>query len=83
MDSEYRAHMRAKYHAKRAELREAGILPWKLGRPQLYFGEEAIERRRELARQAAARYRHRKLLSQVEEKYESEESDSTECENSP
>ena len=54
---EYRAHIRAKYHRKQGELREAGILPRKLGRPRLYEGEEAIERNRQRAREAVARYR--------------------------
>ena len=80
---EYRAKMRAKYASKQAELREAGIIPRPLGRPRLYNGEEALEMRRQKAREAAARYRARQLLSQVEEKYESEQRDSTTSENSP
>ena len=61
----YRARMRARYHKQQAELREAGILPRKLGRPRLYEGQEAIEMKRQRAREAAARYRARQLLSQV------------------
>ncbi len=80
---EYRAHMRARYASQQAELREAGILPRKLGRPRLYEGQEAIEMKRQRAREAAARYRARQLLSQVEENDESEKSDSTTSENSP
>ena len=79
---EYRAKMRARYHCQQAELREAGILPRKLGRPRLYDGEEAKVMKRERAREASARYRL-KRLSQVEEKDESEKSDSTTSENSP
>ena len=79
---EYRAKMRARYASQQAELREAGILPRPLGRPRLYDGQEALERRRERQQEATARYRARQLFSQVEEKDESETSDSTECENS-
>lgn len=78
----YRARMRARYHKQQAELREAGILPRKLGRPRLYEGQEAIEMKRQRAREAAARYRS-KILSQVEENNESEKSYSTTSENSP
>ncbi len=79
---EYRSRMRARYHCQQAELREAGVLPRKLGRPRLYEGEEALEMKRQRAREAAARYRS-KNISQVQEKYESEKSDSTTSENSP
>ena len=79
---EYRAHMRARYASQQAELREAGILPRKLGRPRLYEGQEAIEMKRQRAREAAARYRL-KLFSQLQENNESEKSDSTTSENSP
>ena len=79
---EYRAKMRASYAAQQAELREAGILPRPLGRPRLYDGEEALEMKRQRAREAAARYRLR-LFSQVQEKDESEKSDSTTSEDSP
>ena len=80
---EYRAKIRARYHERQAELREAGILPRKLGRPRLYDGEEALEHKRQRAREASARYRTRQLLSHVEETDESEEIDSTTSENSP
>ncbi len=79
---EYRAHMRARYASQQAELREAGILPRKLGRPRLYEGQEAIEMKRQRAREAAVRYRLR-LFSQLQENDESEKSDSTTSENSP
>lgn len=52
---EHRAKMRARYHCQQAELREAGILPRPLGRPRLYEGEEALEMKRQRAREAAAR----------------------------
>ena len=67
---EYRARMRARYAAHQVELREAGILPRKLGRPRLYEGQEAIDIKRQRAREAAARYRS-KLFSLAEEKDES------------
>ncbi len=66
----YRAHVREKYHRRQALLREAGILPRKLGRPRMYDGQEALDVKREQGRQAAARY-HLKKISQVEEKHES------------
>ena len=73
---EYRARMRARYHEQQAVLREAGILPRKLGRPRLYEGEEALERKRERQREATARYRM-KIFSQVQEKDESTTTSST------
>ena len=54
---EYLAHRRAVYAAQQAELREAGILPRPKGRPRLYEGADALERRRERARHNSARYR--------------------------
>ena len=62
---EYRAKMRARYAAERAELRESGLVPRKMGRPRLYDGEEAIDMRRQRAREASARYKARKILSHV------------------
>ncbi len=56
---EYRTHRREVYAKKRQELIAEGLAPRKLGRPQLYFGEEAIERKRKRAREAAARYREK------------------------
>lgn len=67
---EYRAKMRAVYAKQQKELREAGILPRKMGRPRLYEGEEALERKRERQREATTRYRM-KILSQAPEKDES------------
>jgi len=74
---EYRARMRARYHEQQAVLREAGILPRKLGRPRLYEGQEALERKRERQREATARYRL-KIFSQVQEKDESTSSTTSE-----
>ena len=54
---EYLAHRRAVYAAQQAELHGAGILPRRKGRPRLYEGTEAIERRTERARRNSARYR--------------------------
>ena len=74
---EYRARMRAKYAEQQQELREAGILPRKMGRPRLYEGEEAIERKRERARLASAVYRS-KQKTQVQENNESTSESSSE-----
>ena len=67
----YRAKMRANYAAHRAALKEAGILPRKLGRPVLYTGQEALDRQKERAREASARYRQRQIISQAKENHES------------
>ena len=56
---EYRAKMRERYASQQEEVREVGILPRPLGRPRLYEGEEALEMKRQRAREAAARYRVR------------------------
>ena len=68
---EYRAKMRARYATERAEHKAAGILPRKMGRPRLYEGQEAIDMQRQRAREASARYKARKILSQVYQKDES------------
>ena len=67
----YRAKCRARYREKRDALKEAGLLPVKLGRPVLYEGQEAIDRRRQGAREASARYRRRRKFSQAKENHES------------
>ena len=54
---EYLAHRREVYAVQQAEPREAGILPRSKGRPRMYEGAEALERRRERARRNSARYR--------------------------
>ena len=79
---EYRAKMRARYASQQAELREAGILPRPLGRPRLYDGQEALEMKRQRAREATARYRARQFFSHVNKKYESTTTSSTTSENS-
>ena len=47
-----------------------------MGRPRLYDGQEAIDMRRQRAREASARYRL-KINSQIEEKDESTTSSSS------
>ena len=73
---EYRAHRREMYKQHTDELGMLGILPRKRGRPMMYVGPEAIEMKRQRAREAAAQYRL-KQLSQIEEKDESTTSSST------
>ena len=68
---EYRARMRAKYTAEREELKKAGILPRKMGRPRLYDGQEAIDMQMQRAREASARYKARQIISQGKENDES------------
>ena len=58
------------YKEKTGELKLLGILARKRGRPQLYVGPEALEMKRERARQAAARYRLRQI-SHLQKKDES------------
>ena len=60
---EYLARRRAMYAAQQAELRSAGILPRPKGRPRLYEGADALERRRERARINSARYREKLRLT--------------------
>ena len=68
---EYRARMRQKYAEKQQELKDAGILPRKMGRPRLYSGEEWVEVERARAREASSRYRLKKKLSRVSKNNES------------
>ena len=68
---EYRARMRQKYAEKQQELKDAGILPRKMGRPRLYSGEEWVEVERARAREASSRYRLKKRLSRVSKNNES------------
>ena len=77
---EYKAHRREMYRERVEELKLLGILPRKRGRPLLYVGPEALEMKRQRAREAAARYRLRKI-SQLTEKEEST-TITTDCENS-
>ena len=64
---EYKKHRREMYRAKVEELTLLGILPRKRGRPTLYAGDEALEMRRQRARESTARYRARRI-SQPDEK---------------
>ena len=62
---EYKAHRREMYKEKTNELKALGILPRKRGRPQMYLGEEALEMKRDRAREYAARSRAAKKISQL------------------
>ena len=57
---EYKEHRRKCYHERTQILKDAGILPMKKGRPRLYEGDEAKERKREINRAANQRYKDRK-----------------------
>ena len=57
---EYKAHKRAMYKQKTDELKLLGILPRKRGRPQMHFGGEALEVRRQRTREATACYKLKK-----------------------
>ena len=54
---EYKAHRREMYRQKVAELNMLGILPRKRGRPLMYSYEEALEIKRDRARDYATRSR--------------------------
>ena len=73
---EYKAHRRAMYRERVEELKLLGILPRKRGRPLMYVGPEALEMKRQRAREAAARYRLRKI-SQLSKNDESTTSTSS------
>jgi hypothetical protein len=60
---EYRAVCRARYRASRDALKEEGVLPRKLGRPSHGEGQEVLDRQRQKAREASARYRARQKIS--------------------
>ena len=68
---EYRARMRQRYAEKQQELKDAGILPRKMGRPRLYSPEEWVNVERERAREASARYRARRKFSLLYQNNES------------
>ena len=80
---EYKALRRERYRAHVEELTLLGILPRKRGRPALYEGTEAIEMKRQRAREASSRYRA-KIISQRLEKdeYESNSTGSESCNRS-
>ena len=71
---EYKEHRRQMYKDRTDELKLLGILPRKRGRPTMYVGPEALEMKRQRAREAAARYRLKQQISLVQEKDESTES---------
>ena len=79
---EYKAHRRAMYKQHTDELKLLGLLPRKKGRPQMYVGPEALEMKRQRAREAAARYRARQLFSQRIQKDESTTTSTTAGEDS-
>ena len=58
------------YRERVEELKLLGILPRKRGRPLMYAGPEALDMKRQRAREAAARYRL-KLISQPSKNDES------------
>ena len=75
---EYKAHRREMYKAHVEELTLLGILPRKRGRPTLYEGTEAIEMRRQKAREASVRYRARLISQRLnKDEYESETASET------
>ena len=78
---EYKAHRREMYREKTEELKLLGILPRKRGRPQMYEGSEAIEMKRQRAREAMARYRLKKI-SQLEENDNHDTTSTPKCESS-
>jgi hypothetical protein len=77
---EYKAHRREMYKQKVDELKQLGLLPRKRGRPTMYDPKEALEIKRDKAREYAMRSRRAKQISQLLEndntsKSSSEESD--------
>ena len=66
---EYKAHRREMYKERTDELKSLGILPRKRGRPMMYEpgSIEAVQVKRQRAREAMARYRLR-IISQLREK---------------
>ena len=80
---EYKAHRREMYKERTDELKLLGILPRKRGRPMMYEpgSIEAVEMKRQRAREAMARYRLRKIF-QLKEKDHYDSTSSPECENS-
>lgn len=53
----YKAHRREMYREKTEEMKLLGMLPRKRGRPLMYAGPEALNMKRQRAREAAAHYR--------------------------
>ena len=80
---EYKAHRREMYKERTDELKSLGILPRKRGRPMMYEpgSIEAVEMKRQRAREAMARYRLKKI-SHLREKDNYDSTSSPECESS-
>jgi len=77
---EYKAHRREMYKQRVDELKQLGLLPRKRGRPTMYDPREALEIKRDRARDYAMRSRAAKQISRLlendnESKSSSEESD--------
>ena len=77
---EYKAHRREMYKQRVGELKQLGLLPRKRGRPTMYDPREALEIKRDRARDYAMRSRAAKQISRLlendnESKSSSEESD--------
>ena len=62
---DYKAHRREVYKQKVDELKLLGILPRKRGRPTMYDHQEALEMKRERAREYAMRSRAGQKISQL------------------
>ena len=77
----YKAHRREMYREKIEELKLLGILPMQRGRPRMYEGSEAIEMKRQRAREGMARYRL-KNICQLKENSNHDSASSPECETS-
>ena len=75
---EYKAHRREMYRQKVDELKVFGILPRKRGRPTMYNHEEALEMKRDRAREYAMRSRAIKKISLLLENVNTSESSSEE-----
>ena len=73
---EYKAHRRYMYKQKVHELKLLGILPRKRGRPPLYNHTEALEVKRDRAREHAMRSRAAAKISHLSENDNTSESPS-------
>ena len=74
---EYKAHRRQMYRQKVDELKLLGILPRKRGRPTMYDHGEALEMKRERARQYAVRSRATRKISLLIENVNNESTSSS------
>ena len=75
---EYKAHRRQMYRQKVDELKLLGILPRKRGRPTMYDHKEALEVKRQRAKEYATRSRAAKKISQLIKNVNASESSSEE-----